>query len=156
MSYPDLHYFSHTLSISSTMVQTNELTFYIVYLEYCKKKKESALKNLQYQDPREALKYQMCIVIVCHLMQDTHLPGPMMLTLQRAAGHGEENYFYTSLITAASLWYSAKPPAALNNNVIKFSCSITKMLHRGLCINGSMVPSCPIWFNTLPTIGGNM
>lgn len=68
MSYPDLHYFSHTLSISSTMVQTNELTFYLVYLEYCKKKrkekKESAMKNLQYQDPREALKYQMCTVLL--------------------------------------------------------------------------------------------
>lgn len=61
----------------------------------------------------------------------------------------------TKLIKPASLWYSVKPPAALNNSIIKFSCSIAKMLHRRLGINGLMLPPCPIWSNTSLTAGGN-
>lgn len=60
----------------------------------------------------------------------------------------------TKVTTPASLWYSTKPPATLNNSIIRFSCSIAKLFHKRLGINGLMLPSCPIWLNTLLTAGG--
>lgn len=54
----------------------------------------------------------------------------------------------------ASFWYKPKYDKRIQNPLISFSCEIAKVIHKRLKINGSSLPSCPVWNNPLFTAGG--
>lgn len=58
-------------------------------------------------------------------------------------------------VSLASMWYCPKPPTALDSVIIRFSCSIVKMMRRRFGVKGLSLPSCPMWHNPLFTAGEN-
>ena len=57
-------------------------------------------------------------------------------------------------ISISSLWYHPKYNDKIDNSLIDFSCEIVKAVHKQMLIDGSSLPSCPIWNNPLLTAGG--
>lgn len=55
-------------------------------------------------------------------------PGFIKRTLLLAVGSGWRGALPSRNISLASLWHFPKPPASLDNIIIKFSCSIVKVL----------------------------
>lgn len=61
---------------------------------------------------------------------------------------------FDSTISLKSLWYNPKYKAKIHNQLIEFSCEITKTIQKMLKITGISLPSCPVLNNPLIIIGG--
>lgn len=58
-------------------------------------------------------------------------------------------------MSLSSLWYTPVLPKKTDNFIIKFSCDISKEIHKRLDIAGSILPSSPIWYNNVFKASGN-